>query len=185
LNRFVADGLLAAGVPVWSLQPSASALCRGGRLVSLEMRPVEVALGRGLVPLLYGDVALDEAQGATIISTEEILAYLAPRLRPARLVMVGEVDGVYEGDPLRDPGARHIARITPANWASVRAALGGSHATDVTGGMAAKVEALVALADELPGLTARILSGERPGALQAALAGRPEAAGGTLIEGGR
>jgi isopentenyl phosphate kinase len=99
--------------------------------------------------------------------------------------MVGEVDGVYEGDPLRDPGARHIARITPANWASVRAALGGSHATDVTGGMAAKVEALVALADELPGLTARILSGERPGALQAALAGRPEAAGGTLIEGGR
>ena len=40
LNRIVADICLAVGVPVWSLQPSASASCRGGELVSLAAAPV-------------------------------------------------------------------------------------------------------------------------------------------------
>ena len=184
LNRLVTDSLLAAGVPVWSLQPSASARCRDGELVSLESATVEAALSHGLVPLVYGDVALDQTLGGTIISTEQIFAYLARRLRPSRLVLVGVVDGVFEADPLLEPSARPITRITPRNWGQVQAVLGGSHATDVTGGMAAKVEGLLALVDELPGLKAHILSGERPGALQAVLMdGGGAQAGGTLIEG--
>jgi len=99
LNRLVTEELLTAGVPVWSLQPSASARCRDGRLVALETWPLEQALVHGLVPLVYGDVALDEERGGTIVSTEEILAYLARRLRPTALVLVGAVDGVFEGDP--------------------------------------------------------------------------------------
>jgi isopentenyl phosphate kinase len=180
LSRLVADALLDAGVPVWALQPSASALCRGGDLISLATAPVEAALAHGLVPLLHGDVALDELQGGTIISTEQILAYLARRLYPTRLIMVGEVDGVFEGDPLRNPAARPIPEITAANWARVRTSLGGSHAADVTGGMLAKVEQMAALAGELPGLTVHFLSGLRPGALQSALLD-PPAAGGTLL----
>jgi isopentenyl phosphate kinase len=183
LNRLVTDSLLVAGVPVWSLQPSASARCRGGELVSLESATVEAALSRGLVPLVYGDVALDETLGGTIISTEQIFAYLARRLRPARLVLVGVVDGVFEADPLLEPSARPIARITSGNWEQIRAGLGGSHATDVTGGMAAKVEGLLELVRELPGLKAHILSGERPGALRAVLMDSGDQAGGTLIEG--
>jgi isopentenyl phosphate kinase len=182
LNRLVTDSLLAAGVPVWSLQPSASALCRGGDLVSLATGPVEAALSRGLVPLVYGDVALDETLGGTIISTEQVFAYLARRLRPSHVILVGVADGVFDADPLRQPSARPIERITPLNWDEVRAVLGGSHATDVTGGMAAKVEALLELVRELPGLTAHIFSGERPGALQAALLSPGQQAGGTRIE---
>lgn len=180
LNRLVADAFLAAGVPVWSLQPSASARCRAGELVSLEMAPVEKALEQGLVPLVFGDVALDEVQGGTIVSTEQVFAYLAPRLRPARLVLVSVVDGVFEGDPLQDPSARPVPEISAANWSAVRSALGGSHATDVTGGMLTKVELMVNLVRELPGLTASLISGGRPGALEDALLD-PNAAGGTLI----
>ena len=180
LNRLVTDLFLAAGVPVWSLQPSATARCRQGELLALETAPLLAALERGLVPLIYGDVALDEAQGATIISTEQILAYLARRLRPARLILVGVVDGVFESDPLRDPAARPVGRIGADNWAEVQASLGGSHGVDVTGGMAAKVATVVAMARELPGLEAHVLSGERPGALETALL-RPKEAGGTTI----
>ncbi len=180
LNRIVTEAFWAAGVPVWSLQPSASARCRAGELVSLAMAPVEEALARGLVPLLYGDVALDEERGGTIISTEQIFAFLARRLLPARLILVGVVDGVYEGDPLRDPGVRPVPEISAANWAAVRAMLGGSHATDVTGGMLAKVEEMVALARERPGLRVQLISGERPGALEAALR-ESGASGGTVI----
>lgn len=181
LNRVVTDAFLEAGVPVWSLQPSASARCREGDLQQLEINTVEEALGRGLVPLVYGDVALDEVWGATIVSTEQILAYLARRLRPGRMILVGQVDGVFAADPVREPQAQPIPRISPANWEVIRAALGGSHATDVTGGMLAKVAEMVDLVRELPELTVNILSGERTGALETALLSAPGSAPGTLV----
>lgn len=180
LNRLVADTFLAAGVLVWTLQPSASARCRGGELVSLEIAPVEAALAHGLVPLVYGDVALDEVRGGTILSTEQIFACLTRQLHPARIILVGEVDGVFEDDPLRNSAARPVPKISAANWTEVQATLGGSHAPDVTGGMLAKVQEMVALVREIPELEVQLISGERIGALKAALhAG--EAAGGTII----
>ncbi len=181
LNRVVSDALLAAGLPVWSLQPSASARCRHGELQSLDVELVEQALAHGLVPLVYGDVALDETLGATIISTEQIFAYLARCLRPARLILAGVVHGVFEADPLQDPTAHPVPEITAENWSAVKSVLGGSHGTDVTGGMLAKVTEMVALARELPGLTVHLLSAEQHGALRAALCGPADRAGGTFI----
>jgi isopentenyl phosphate kinase len=187
LNRLVVDRFLAAGVPVWSLQPSASAWCRGGELVSMATAPLEQALARGLVPLVYGDVALDELQGGTIISTEQILAYLARHFQrhgltpPERMVLVSGVDGVFEGDPNREPNSRQVPTITAGNWVQVRGTLGGSHVTDVTGGMLSKVEEMIALIRDLPELTVHILSGERSGVLQTVLQEPTAEVGGTVI----
>jgi isopentenyl phosphate kinase len=181
LNRIVTDAMLLAGVPVLSLQPSASAECQGGQLASLATGPVEHAIAHGLVPLVYGDVALDTELGGTIVSTEQLFAYMARQLHPARLVLVTAVDGVFEGDPLKDASARPVPEISARNWREVRAALGGSHATDVTGGMMAKVEEMVALVREIPGLAVRIISGERQGALETALREPRSATGGTVI----
>ena len=83
LNRLVVDALWTAGVPALRVQPSASAQCHDGELRSLAERPVVEAIERGLVPVVHGDVAFDEVRGGTIISTEEIFAYLSPRMRPA------------------------------------------------------------------------------------------------------
>jgi isopentenyl phosphate kinase len=77
LNRLVVAALLAADVPALSLQPSASARCVNGRIQHLAPEPVEAALAAGLLPVVYGDVAFDSGQGGTIISTEEIMSYLA------------------------------------------------------------------------------------------------------------
>jgi isopentenyl phosphate kinase len=181
LNRLVTDLFLAGGVPVWSLPPSASAQCEAGALIALATAPMEEALARGLVPLVYGDVALDRVQGGTIVSTEQVFAYLARRLFPRRMILVGIVDGVFEGDPIQDPSARPITEVTAANWDQVRAVLGDSHATDVTGGMQAKVEAMVELVREIPGFTVHLISGERSGSLESALVEPGVAVGGTLI----
>jgi isopentenyl phosphate kinase len=181
LNRLITDHFLEAGVPVWSLQPSASAQCRGGHLVSLALAPIRGALAHGLIPLLYGDVALDEQQGGTIISTEQIFAFLAHHLHPERLVLVGVVDGVFDRDPLRDPNARPIREITPANWQAAESALGASHAPDVTGGMRAKVEQMVELVREVPSMKVHLISGERPGALRGVLLDPDEQTHGTII----
>jgi isopentenyl phosphate kinase len=162
LNRLVTDTLLEAGLPVLSVQPSASALCRDGELVHMEERPIVTALENRLLPLVYGDVALDEVRGCTIISTEEIFGYLARILRPQRIILVGRVDGVYSQDPLLDPAAQPIAEISPQTFARVERQLGGSHGVDVTGGMLAKVRAMVALAQQVPGLLIHLISGQKP-----------------------
>jgi isopentenyl phosphate kinase len=181
LNRTVVDAVQDAGIPVWSLQPSASAHCDDGELGSMALEPVTKALAHGLVPVLYGDVALDASLGGTIISTEQIFAYLARHLHPDRIILVGTVDGVFDGDPLRDPRARQIPEISAANWASLGALLGGSHGTDVTGGMLAKVAEMVDLARQSPGLEVQLISGEQEGTLRTALERSAEVRAGTVI----
>lgn len=169
LNRVVVDAFLDEGVPVVALQPSASARCRAGELIELAWQPVAELLERKVVPLVYGDVALDEAQGSTIISTETIFAYLAQRLKPERILLVGEVRGVYAADPHLDPTARRIKRLYAGRQMAKSAEITGSNAVDVTGGMQSKVDSMVALVREVPGLKVLFLSGSKPGLLRRSL----------------
>jgi isopentenyl phosphate kinase len=180
LNRLVVAAFLEAGVPVWSVQPSASALGSDGVLVSWPSQQLELALARGLAPLVFGDVVLDSIRGGTIASTEELFAWLASRLRPARIVLAGTVNGVYTGDPLLDSAAEPWPLITPDDLPRLRASLGGSHGVDVTGGMLSKVTEMCQLAANQPGLEVHLVSGLRPDAIYGALLGA-EGAGGTRI----
>ncbi|MGE5603286.1 MAG: uridylate kinase, partial [Nitrososphaerales archaeon] len=170
LNRLVVDALRAAGVSALRIQPSASALCHDGELRILAERPIVVALENGLTPVVYGDVSLDEVRGGTIVSTEEIFAYLAPRLRPARILLVGEVQGVLTADPASGVSGDLVETISPESAPGLLQALGGSRGVDVTGGMAGKVLEMLALVEAVPDLWAvHILSGLAPGLVRDAL----------------
>ncbi len=177
LNRIVLEALDAAGVPVWSIQPSASAVCHDGVIVRMALGPIQRALEEGLVPLIYGDVALDLKRGGTIISTEDIFVHLAPLLSPQRILLAGKEEGVLDRE------GRLVPRITPSTVETVRQALRGSAQTDVTGGMESKVMSMLALCEDIPNLAVRIFSGETPGALEQALSGTHFTAG-TLLIGG-
>lgn len=183
LNRFVTDALLAAEAPAVSLQPSASAIATNGRITQMALTPLTRLLDVGVVPLVFGDVAIDTERGYCIISTETIFTYLASQLKPNRIILAGQVDGVYTRDPLVHPDAQPLPRLTPTAWADIAANLQGAAGVDVTGGMASKVRAMLDLVQTTPSLTVHLLSGLRPGAIRASLLG--EAAGGTLITGDR
>jgi isopentenyl phosphate kinase len=183
LNRVVASALWDAAVPIWSLQPSASALCRDGELVAMSDRPVRVALEHGLVPLVYGDVALDEVRGGTIISTEELFVWLARRLLPGRILLVGDMPGVMPVGGPGDDAILPIPRITPETVTGLLPQLGGSQGVDVTGGMLGKVVTMCGLVREHPGLQVRLVSGAVRGLLSEVLCG-PEIGAGTLIASG-
>jgi isopentenyl phosphate kinase len=159
LNRIVVAALLQAEIPAWSIQPGVALRCADGVVASGPDRSVVAALARGLLPVVYGDVALDVVRGGTIAGTEEIFAVLDESLLPTRVVLAGEVGGIYTADPLRDPTAQLIPRVTPATFAQVRAGLGGSHGVDVTGGMIAKVEQALGWVMRRPGLEVLICSG--------------------------
>jgi len=163
LNRIVIADFLDADVPVLSIQPSASARCHDGLLQYLDTRPIHAALARGLVPLVYGDVALDDVRGGTIISTEDIFLYLASDLHPARILLLGDMPGVL------DPDGTVIPNITPAGLPALREMLDGSGGVDVTGGMADKVARMVELVQRHPETCVYILSGAEPGLLTRAL----------------
>lgn len=172
LNRLVTEALLSSGLKALPLQPSASILCRNGTIIWWEWRQVKRALEKGLVPIIYGDVAFDQIRGSTIVSTDELFFYLAPKLRPSEVLLVGKVEGVFTSDPLVDPGAELIPELTPSDWDKIWGSLRGSHGVDVTGGMEEKVKLMLNLVEKLPHLKVVIMSGEEPGALRDALIGK-------------
>lgn len=165
LNRLVGDTFLRAGVPVVSLPPSAAAVAEGGAVVSYALEPLERALDAGLVPLVFGDVVFDRARGGGILSTEDVFVHLAQKLRPRRMVLLGNAAGVL------DPQGQVVKEITPTTYAEIEPYLGGSGGVDVTGGMRDKVVQMLRLVELVPELEVWILGGRRPGALLEALTG--------------
>ena len=179
LNREVVACLIAAGVDAISVQPSASALARAGVLHSMNVDVLEAWLAAGLVPVVFGDVVVDQEQGAAIVSTEAMFAFLAPRLHATHIVLVGE-EAVYTADPRRDPHAARIPAIDRSNIADVLLQTGASHGVDVTGGMASKVRTMWELASTHDGLVIDLV-GPDAQALRTVLAGGPNTTG-TRIE---
>lgn len=198
LNRLVMDALLAAGLPAITLAPSACVIAQERQILSWNIAPLQAALSAGLLPVIYGDAVFDAQLGGTVLSTEDLFAYLANSLRPRRILLAGIEPGVWENPPLsphsrtlvssgalsgieREWGEERgviIPEITPANFDKVASSLGGSRATDVTGGMADKVRQMLAIAEQLPDLEILIFSGEQPGLVRDVLLG---ANAGTLV----
>jgi isopentenyl phosphate kinase len=181
LNRIVVDELLAADVPALSLQPSATLRSSGGKILDWSTATLNRALDHRLIPIIHGDVAFDDAQGAAIISTEQLIVQLAchtDELRPARIVLVGE-RGVFTADPRSNPNARRIPRIDRSNIATVLAVAGASHGADVTGGMRSKLELMWQLVEATPGLVVQMI-GPAPGLLRRTLLGQASGEG-TII----
>lgn len=180
LNSIVVKALRAAGVPAIRFQPSASTRTRGQQLMYFETFPIKEVLNHDLVPVIHGDVSVDASQGMSIVSTEKLFDNLARELTPSRIVLTGQVDGVYTADPLANPAAELIADIDRTNWDEVEAMLGGSHGTDVTGGMFSKVRDMYRLTLAMPPMQAMIMSANEPGQLAAVLKGQMVSFG-TLI----
>lgn len=174
LHRLVFDALREAGVASFSLAPAAGAVAEDGRLRTLAVEPVAIALERGLVPLVHGDVVADRVRGVTVASTEQVLEHLATGLagrgwRVRRAVWLGDTAGVFDGED------RVIPRIAAGD--GLPDGVGPSGATDVTGGMAHRLEVALRLARR--GIPSWIGDGRREGALEEALRG--EARGGTRV----
>lgn len=168
LNQAVTGALTAADLPVVTFPPVSSVVAAGGRVQSWNLEPIRAALAAGILPVVYGDVVFDTEIGGTILSTEDLFVHLAAQLQPARILLAGDEPGVLT----KYPDGKVIARITPQNYGSLTALPGASAATDVTGGMASKVEAMLQVVQAAPTCTVRIFSGLEPGAIAAALAGK-------------
>lgn len=169
LDTQIAKLLLEAELPVMPCQASASAIMVDGELETLDVSAVQIMVDRGVIPLFYGVPAMDRSQGCAILSGDQICPWVAEQLGIGLLIHATDVDGVFDKDPVLSPEAARIDRIDGSNWEAIREGLRGSHAVDVTGGMAGKVESLLSRARR--GLKTRIIDATVPGRLAAALDG--------------
>ena len=115
--------------------------------------------------MIYGDVVLDRERGCTIFSTETVFRVLVGGLGAfgycvRRVFWLGETAGILNAD-----GAT-VERVTRANVDEVRRLAGGAAGTDVTGGMAHRLDVALDLAGR--GVSSWILDGTRPGVLAGA-----------------
>ena len=137
LNDAVLHRLHDAGVAALPVHPLSVAARDETDDLSLPFDSTATLLEEGFVPVLHGDVVGHAGSGATILSGDELVTRLATGLDADRVGLCSTVSGVYDRD------GEVIPRIT--DFASVADALGEAESTDVTGGMAAKVRALLEL----------------------------------------
>ncbi|MWG33982.1 isopentenyl phosphate kinase [Halomarina oriensis] len=137
LNGAVLDALHAEAVPAVPVHPFSAGFRNAVADLVFPTGQVRTLLREGFVPVLHGDAIGHEGKGATILSGDELVVELAERLDARRVGLCSAVPGVYDDD------GEVVEHVT--SFADVAGALGESESTDVTGGMAAKVEELLAL----------------------------------------
>lgn len=178
LNRIIVKSLIETGENAISVQPSASFIAEGGLIKNWYTEPIETMLKFDLIPVVYGDVSMDIRKGCSIISTEEILNYLARQLAFKRVIIAGITSGVFDKDPNKYSDTKLIPEINSKNYQRTREYLGGSVGIDVTGGMLHKVEKMFELTKF--GVETEIINGEKENYLKRALLG--EKGLGTIIK---
>ncbi|QSG02568.1 isopentenyl phosphate kinase [Natranaeroarchaeum sulfidigenes] len=137
LNTFVLRRLREHDVPAVPVHPLSAASRDTGGELTLPVQQVRTLLGEGFVPVLHGDVIAHAGEGVTVVSGDELVVELAQGVDADRVGLCSAVPGVLdENDDV-------IPRIDA--YEDVANVLGASDATDVTGGMAGKVRALLDL----------------------------------------
>ncbi|HLI38404.1 MAG TPA: glutamate 5-kinase [Streptosporangiaceae bacterium] len=182
----VGQGLLIAryaaafachGIRTGQVLLSASDLMRRAHYRNAQ-RTLDRLLELGVLPVVNENdtVATDEIRFG---DNDRLAALVAHVTRAGALILLSDVDGLYDGDPRR-AGARRITQVHgPADLAGVR--LSGSNGAGLgTGGMATKVDsAMIATAAGIPTVVAAAdaaaaaLAGEPAGTYFAATGRRP------------
>jgi isopentenyl phosphate kinase len=175
LNTIVMNSLHEAGIPAVSFAPSSTCTTYNGKIEKWDTAPLKAALKNGILPVVFGDVAFDRGQGGTIVSTEDVFAFLAKDLNPSKILIAGMEEGVWADYPAC---TRLVRSITPESFKKTAAAIKGSENTDVTGGMDSKVREMLNLLAAYPYLKIRIFSGKTPDAIFDSIGGKES---GTLI----
>jgi isopentenyl phosphate kinase len=157
LNSLVVSAMLRASLPACGLPLFPRWTTRAKKLQQDGIPEVCELLRAGIVPVLHGDAVLDSEQGSAVLSGDALVVALCQALRPERVVFLTNVAGVYDRPP-DQPGARLLSRIVfdrstygvrelyfrSESGASERLKGGLATSTaahDVTGGLAAKLEA--------------------------------------------
>ncbi len=137
LNDAVLASLHEHDISALPVRPLSVGFRDGDGRLSFAAGQLEAMLAEGFVPVVHGDVVVQTGQGGTILSGDEIVATLARSLGANRVGLCSTVPGVLDAEGAVIPEIRSVEAVADS--------LGESETTDVTGGMAGKVERMLSL----------------------------------------
>lgn len=127
----------------------------------------------GALPVINENdtVATDEVGVENTIGENDTLsAIVAAAVHADLLILLSDIDGLYDGDPHRDPAAKLIP-VVPSIDAHILALGGGSGSSLGTGGMATKLKAAQIVTEV--GCQMVIANGSKPALLYDIVGGKP------------
>lgn len=139
LNSIIMRELFKLKLNAVSLIPHTFITQSSSRLKVIETGIIKEYLDKNIVPVLFGDLVLDDKLGCSVVSGDAIAVYLGEKLNADKLIFLSDVDGVYDSDPKRNPSAKLISKITNKNLKEVLKGLSPANRDDVTGEMRGKI----------------------------------------------
>ena len=107
-------------------------------------------------------VAVDELVGQNFGDNDNLSAIVADLVGADLLIILTDIDGLYDSDPRKNPDAKRIPVVTHIDD-SIREMAGGSGSNRGTGGMATKITAAAAATSA--GINCCVMSGSDPSKL--------------------
>ncbi len=144
LNFLVCEELINEGIPVIAVPASTIFTASNKRISQANLDKFKQYLERGYVPIIYGDVVLDDELEMAVISGDQIIQYLAINLNADEVILGTDVDGVYNKNPKVYENAYLYERFSSLDDLDV---FEDNINVDVTGGMVGKIRELLYLAD--------------------------------------
>ncbi|NMA44645.1 MAG: hypothetical protein GX950_02430 [Candidatus Diapherotrites archaeon] len=139
------------------------------KVIVYEIEDYEKALQRGEIPITTGTMVKDKTLKWSVMSGDTSIAQITKQMKPQKIILGTDVDGIYTADPKIEKNAKLIKEINKENLEEVIKMADKSKAIDVTGGMKGKLEKL---AEQLNGNEAQIFNLLIPGNLKKALLGK-------------
>jgi len=179
LHSRVISTLNQQGVPAVSVSPFDHVITQGGvnATPSSSYSPMclrtKMMLDQGYLPVLHGDVVLDQQQQCTILSGDVVMRELARSIPGvSRCVFLTDVDGVYDKDPKSHSDAQLITELQVKQQLDHTSMV--KSAADVTGSMHGKVKwARQIIQDSRPGQINVVICRQGTPAATMALSGDP------------
>ena len=155
LNMLICEEFINEGLPVIAIPASSFMTATNKRITQGNLDAFKRYLNKGFIPVIYGDVVLDDELEICVISGDQLIQYLAMNLNPDRVILATDVDGVYNKNPKTHDDAIFFEKFSSLEDLDT---LEGTTNVDVTGGMVGKIKELLYLADL--GIESKIINAE-------------------------
>jgi isopentenyl phosphate kinase len=143
LNGLVMDSMIWHEIAAVSIAPSSCFVTEGCRIKFFDDTVFKSIAKLAYTPVLYGDAVFDDKQGFTILSGDQLVAYLALKYKATKIVVGVDTDGIFDSDPKTNPNAKPFKTLNLKELKELQPKLGKAQGTDVTGGMAGKIAELI------------------------------------------
>ena len=155
LNMYICEAFIEEGLPVVAIPASSFMTATNKRITHGDLDSFRRYIDKGFIPVIYGDVVLDDELEICVISGDQLIQYLAINLNPESVILGTDVDGVYNKNPKTHDDAKFFEKFSSIEDLDT---LEGTTNVDVTGGMVGKIKELLYLADL--GIESKIINAE-------------------------